>query len=119
MRSGGQRGRMIPASDRKSAIKLIDEAIASGARQYKACAELNIHERTYTRWKNPTTPLEDQRPLTIRPEPHNKIAPEVHQEILTVSNSDHYKGLSPHQIVPKLLDEEERILLPNQQCTVF
>lgn len=101
---------MIPASDRKLAIKLIDEAIASGARQYKACAELNIHERTYTRWKNPTPPLEDQRPLTIRPEPHNKIALEVHQEILTVSNSDHYKGLSPHQIVPKLLDEEERYI---------
>lgn len=101
---------MIPASDRKLAIELIDEAIKSGARQFKACAELNISERTYNRWKDPSTPLEDRRPMAIRPEPHNKISPEVKQEIIEVANSSKYKDLSPHQIVPRLLDDEERYI---------
>lgn len=101
---------MIPASDRKLAIELIDEAIQSGTRQFKACAELNISERTYNRWKDPSTPLEDQRPMAIRPEPHNKISLEVQQEIIEVANSNKYKDLSPHQIVPRLLDDEERYI---------
>ena len=101
---------MIPASDRKIAVELIDEAIAGGARQYKACAELNISERTYNRWKDPLTPLEDQRPEAIRPEPPNKLSTEERQEIIEVANSDDYKDLSPHQIVPRLADDEERYI---------
>ena len=43
---------MISASDRKSAVLLISEAVDSGAALYKACAELGISKRTYNRWKN-------------------------------------------------------------------
>jgi hypothetical protein len=50
-------------------VELINKAIASGATKYKACAKLNISQRTYHRWKDPSTPLEDQRPKAIRPEP--------------------------------------------------
>ena len=66
---------MIPASDRKIAVTLIDEAIQNGARQFMACRELNISERTFSRWKNPLTPLEDQRPGAVRPTPSNKLTP--------------------------------------------
>jgi putative transposase len=41
---------MISASDRGKAIELIDEAVISGARLFKACNELGITERTYYRW---------------------------------------------------------------------
>jgi len=69
---GGQRGRLISASDRKKAIKLVEEAVKAGARQRKACQELGISERTLQRWENETTPLEDQRPIVDRPVPKNK-----------------------------------------------
>ncbi len=107
---GGQRGRNIPASDRKIAVELIDEASKNGARQFKACAELSISERTYIRWKNPATPIEDQRPLFVRPIPHNNLSSVERQEILETANSAEYKDLSPHQIVPKLADEEGRYI---------
>ena len=42
---------MINASDRENAVKLINEAIRSGARLFKACEELGISKRTYNRWK--------------------------------------------------------------------
>ena len=42
---------MINTSDRGEAIKLIDEAIAAGARQAQACSELGLKERTLQRWR--------------------------------------------------------------------
>ncbi|MGI6782311.1 MAG: helix-turn-helix domain-containing protein [Acholeplasmataceae bacterium] len=47
---GGPRGRLISAPDRAKAVKLIDEARASGARLEPACRELGISVRTYQRW---------------------------------------------------------------------
>jgi hypothetical protein len=44
---------MTSAQDRKKFVTLIDEAVASGARQFKACAELGLHARTFQRWKSP------------------------------------------------------------------
>lgn len=97
---------MIPASDRKTAVDLIDEATANGARQFRACEVLGVSERTYIRWKNPNTPLEDQRPHVKRKEPANKLTKEERNEIVKVATSDKYKSLPPSQIVPRLADEE-------------
>ncbi len=41
---------MISTPDRKRAVQLIDEAVAAGARKFKACEELGIAVRTYQRW---------------------------------------------------------------------
>lgn len=38
---------MISDTDRKTAVELINEARANGARLKPACDELNISERTY------------------------------------------------------------------------
>lgn len=62
---------MISAPDRDKAIELIDEAVEHGARLFMACKELNIHKRTYQRWKknredNGTTA--DLRPTAERPD---------------------------------------------------
>lgn len=71
---GGRRGRLISASDRKRAIKLVKEATQAGARQKSACRELGISDRTLQRWKNESTPVEDQRHIAKRPVPKNKLS---------------------------------------------
>lgn len=96
---------MINASDRKTAIMLIQEATQSGAHQKKACQELGINERTLQRWQNISTPLADQRPIVERPVPKNKLTePEVNQ-ILDIVNQLKFQSLPPSQIVPRLADE--------------
>lgn len=60
---------MISASDRKNAVMLIDEAVASGASLAKACNELGIKEKTYYRWirlKKETGSYDDLRPNAER-----------------------------------------------------
>lgn len=101
---GGQRGRMISAPDRKIAVELINEARAAGARLAPACKVLNISDRTYQRWTKEGAVTADQRPLTTRPTPKNKITPEERRDIITIATSPEYADLVPSQIVPKLAD---------------
>lgn len=42
---------MISSPDRKTTALLIDEAMAAGVRRTKACAALQISERTLRRWR--------------------------------------------------------------------
>lgn len=67
---------MIPASDRRQAVALIQEANRNGARLAKACEELNLSVRTYERWTIEGQVKEDQRPLVKRPTPKNKLTKE-------------------------------------------
>lgn len=75
-RLGGPRGRMISAQDRMIAVELINEARKNGARLKPACKILNISDRTYQRWTKEGEIKEDQRPITKRPRPKNKITEE-------------------------------------------
>lgn len=75
-----------------------------------ACDELQINERTFQRWKNPSTPLEDQRPCAIRPAPANKLTDEEQDAIVDIATSEKYQSLPPSQIVPRLADEENRYI---------
>jgi putative transposase len=97
---------MISVSDRENAIMLIKEAIDAGAREKMACNELCIHQRTLQRWRNKTTPLEDQRPHASRPVPKNKLSEEEQQSIITICNQSEFQSLPPSQIVPILADRE-------------
>jgi putative transposase len=101
---GGQRGRLISASDRRTAIKLIDEATKAGAREKMACEELGISQRTLQRWRSEKKPLEDQRPNAKRPVPRNKLSQEETQTVLEVINQPEFQSLPPSQIVPILAD---------------
>lgn len=96
---------MIKASDRQQAVTLIDEAVAAGARQHKACAILELSPRTYQRWTREGTVSGDGRPGAERPTPANKLSAEEKQAILDVSNSPAFRSLPPSQIVPSLADE--------------
>ena len=96
---------MINASDRKNGVRLIKEAVESGARLFKACEELGISKRTYNRWKETDSEYIDKRTFCERPEPANKLTLKEKQEILEVVHSKKYADLPPSQIVPRLADE--------------
>ena len=101
----GRRGRLISASNRKTAIELIGEAVSCGAVLYKACRELGISKRSYNRWKNTNSDYIDKRTICERPTPANKLSKEERQEILRVVNSKEFASKSPSEIVPILADQ--------------
>ena len=96
---------MISYSDRVTSVELINEALEHGARLKPACDELNISVRTFQRWSKDGKVKKDQRPLTERPTPKNKLTEEERKEIIEIVNSPKYADLAPSQIVPKLADE--------------
>lgn len=93
---------MINASDRGEAIKLIDEAVAAGARQVGACEELGLTERTLQRWRRQP---QDRRPCAPRRQPRNKLSDAERQAVLDAASRPDCASLTPHQIVPKLADQ--------------
>jgi putative transposase len=96
---------MISTPHRQTAVALINEAITAGARQAKACAELEISDRTLRRWTKDGQMHVDQRPLVRRPEPANKLSAAERAAVLEVCNSTEFASLPPSQIVPKLADQ--------------
>lgn len=100
---------MINASDREHAVKLITEAVSSGARLFKACGELGISKRTFNRWNEDTGDEKlkyvDKRTICERPEPANKLTTEEKKTILETVHSEEYADLPPSQIVPRLADK--------------
>lgn len=83
-------------------IQLIDDTVARGARQFKACEILGVAPTTVQRWKNGRE--EDQR-HGPKSNPPNKFTELERRQILKVMNSPTYRDLPPSQIVPRLADE--------------
>ncbi len=100
---GRKGGRLITYLDRNNYCELIDEAVQNGAKQKLACELVGISARTYQRWNQGEELSEDQRIYNDAPV-HNKLSEAVRQEILGVINRPEYSMLTPHQIVPTLLD---------------
>ena len=98
---------MMPASDRRHIIALIDEAQAAGARPSAACAELGLHPRTLRRWKDTDGAVrEDGRPFAARPMPANTLDEEEPDRIVATCNAPEFAILPPGQIVPRLADRD-------------
>jgi len=56
---------MTALTARASIMSLVDEAIAAGASQQRACATIGMSERTLQRWRR--TPLvADRRPSRVQ-----------------------------------------------------
>ena len=89
----------------RSALRPINEAVAAGARQFKACDVLQVSERTFRRWNKGGVVQSDQRPLVQRPEPLNKLSEAERKVVLDVCNSVDLSALPPSQIVLKLADQ--------------
>ncbi len=99
---------MISASDRETAVMLIDEAVAAGASLNAASKELGITARTYFRWVKQKQKLgvyDDLRPTAEHPEPANKLTKEERQQIVDTMSSPKYTSMPPCEVVPALADE--------------
>jgi transposase InsO family protein len=101
---------MISHPDRVQAVRLIDEAVAAGARQLRACEEMGITPRTYQRWTAEGDGVKvDGRPTAERPTPQHKLTRDERAQILEVANSAEFQSRPPSQIVPTLADRGEYI----------
>ena len=97
---------MIAHPDRVQAVRNIEQAKKAGARLKKACEILGISSRTIQHWKKKDgTVHEDGRKNASRLEPGNKLMPEEEDKILKICNEKRFQGITPHQIVPILLDK--------------
>ena len=100
-----QRGRLTPLSQRQILVKLVNQAITSGARKHKACQCVGISLRTYQRWYANRQLTKDLREQAKRSAPINKLTDKEEQRIIDVCLQDDFVNLTPHQIVPELADK--------------
>lgn len=84
-------------------MQLIDAAVLAGARLAQACAVLGLAARTVQRWRK--VPV-DGRPGASRPTSANALSEAERAHVLGVVNAPEHASLTPHQIVPKLADEQ-------------
>jgi transposase InsO family protein len=87
-------------------LGLIDEAVARGARQAKACEILGLDRGTVQRWRQ--GPIDDQRRGPKR-RPANKLSDAERRLVLATVNAPEHRDLPPSQIVPRLADDGEYV----------
>ena len=102
---------MISTPDRRTASRLVHDAVEAGARQDRACEVLQLCPRTLRRWRaglhghDPDVVHVDRRPQALRPPPANKLSEAERAEIISICNQEEFSSLPPSQIVPILADE--------------
>ncbi len=84
-------------------LGLVHEAVESGARQDKACEQLDISPRALQRWKK--AGIGDDLRTGPQSAPKNKLTEQERKKIVEIANLPEHRDLSPKQIVPKLADE--------------
>lgn len=94
---------MTALTARSSILALVDEAVAAGARQQKACATICMSERTLQRWRR--EPLVADRRTDRVQQPVNQLSELEREHILAIANSAEFGQLPPSQIVPRLADQ--------------
>ena len=98
---------MTSLAERSQITLLVSEAVASGARQARACSAISLSPRTLQRWQ--LDPLcGDQRPERVQ-EPKNRLSELERKRLLSVVNSDEFGSMPPSQIVPILADKGQYI----------
>ncbi len=100
---------MLP--QRKHIVALVDEAVVSGARRFRACEVIGLSVRTLQRWctAGNAKVTADLRPTAMRPAPAHQLSTQERERIVAVCNQPEYAHLPPSQIVPKLADQGEYI----------
>jgi len=85
--------------------ELVDEAVAAGARRWRACEVLGLTVRTLERWGADD---EDGRhgPNTV---PANKLSDTERRKLVAIATSAEFRDCSPSQIVPRLADRGEYV----------
>jgi len=88
-------------------LGLVDETVAAGARQSRACAQLNIEPRTLQRWRSQD--IGDDGRVGPKSPPSNRLTTKERARVLEIANSPENRDLSPKQIVPRLADQGEYV----------
>ena len=88
---------------RQKIIQLVNEAQNSGARIKNITPIIGFSTRTIKRWKK-AKKSKDRRTIHKNYNPSNKLTQQERERVISIANSQEYKNLSPHQIVPKLAD---------------
>lgn len=84
-------------------IKLIEEAVGSGARLSAAAELVGLSARTVIRWQKQSGGRDDRK--GPKNPPANKLSEQERRQVLDTANSPQYRDLSPKQIVPQLADQ--------------
>ena len=95
---------MTRHEERQQVIVLLNESVAAGARQAKACEVLGLSKRTLQRWRTSDSVRCDQRSLR-QYQPSHKLTAIERAAVLAIANSDEFGHLPPSQIVPRLADQ--------------
>jgi len=93
----------VSSEDRRTAVKLVTEAVTSGARRVPACEVLGITVRTLQRWQ--TEAGREDRRRGPHSGPANTLSDEERDQVVSIATSAEYRDLPPSQIVPKLADK--------------
>ena len=100
---------MTSLSKRGHVITMVAEAVASGARQARACEVISLSERTLQRWQNDQAAGRgDRRPARVQ-KPKNQLSALERERLLAIANSPEFGHLPPSQIVPRLVDKGEYV----------
>lgn len=83
---------MTTLTQRSQLMELVAQAIATGARQDRACAAICLSERTLLRWQRSQS-RGDQRPMRVQA-PRNRLSVLERQSLLAVANSDEFGHLA-------------------------
>ena len=89
--------------ERETAVELVEQAVADGARRCAACEILGINVRTLQRWE--TEDGRQDRRRGSGSKPANALSEEERVRIVSIISSPEHRDLSPSQIVPKLADQ--------------
>ena len=102
---------MTSLVQRKQVVRLVDEAVVSGARRSRACEVIGLSVRTLQRWRpvGQSQVVSDERPTAVRSAPAHRLTRAECEHIVTVCNQPAYAHLPPSQIVPKLADQGKYI----------
>jgi len=88
---------------RKEILDLVTAAQMQKAPLYKIAPIIGCSSRTLKRWRDTK---QDKRTERLNFIPANKLSQEERLELVAIANTEQYKNLSAHQIVPKLADKE-------------
>jgi transposase InsO family protein len=100
---------MTSLPERENVMMLVAEAVSAGARQERACAAIDLSERTVQRWKDDLAAgFGDRRPARIQT-PGNALSESERGRVLAIANSEEFGHLPPSQIVPRLADRGEYV----------
>ena len=106
---GGRKGRLIRIADRSKAVELINESVSNGARMQQSCELLDITLRTFERWQQPDGSIKVDQRLFNKPAPTNKLTAEERKQVISIATSPKYVDVPPHQIVPKMADQNHYV----------